>query len=155
PYVRKPERRSYSTTTISPFIPPCPIPQNFAHLNGNVPALVGVNFTVCGSSLLNTTFSIPRSFCSKPCFVSSLWKVISTGWPTFSSMCDGLNSNFFAMTVIFFGSEDGAGAASCAFRRYAPQRAAARTDASITGLRMSFLLPDRTVYILDQARRGA
>jgi hypothetical protein len=35
-------------TTISPFIFPCPMPQNLAHLNAKVPAFDGVNFTVAG-----------------------------------------------------------------------------------------------------------
>src|SRR5262249_6035509 len=81
--------RTYGETTISPFIFPWPRPQNLAHLNLNVPALSGVSVTWAGLSLSNTTFSVVSSLHAKPCFVSSLWKVISTGSPTLSSMWFG------------------------------------------------------------------
>ena len=68
------------------------MPQNFAHLNRKVPAFDGVNLTVADWSFENTTFSRPRSLDTKPCFVSVLRNVISTGSPTLTSIREGSNA---------------------------------------------------------------
>src|SRR5262249_3158298 len=140
-------------TMIPPFIFPWPRPQNFAHLNRNVPALSGVSVIWAGLSLLNTTFSSVSSLQAKPCFVSSLSKVISTGSPTFNSMWFGWNSYFFATTVILRGSWAAAmsGHASSASAATSDDDSKSSTRAATRGAREDPSL-DRYISNLPQRR---
>src|SRR5579862_1374905 len=88
-----------STTTSSPLMSSCPLPQNTSHRNGNRPLLVGTNRTLVVSPGLMSART-PKSRSLKPC--SRSIDVISrtTGTPFLTVMTSGLYSNFLAVMWI-------------------------------------------------------